>query len=90
MLRAATVMALAVLCGISFASSTSSKDAPTVPLTPAQYDAQWAQRLQLEPGRIEQTSMKCGLPPLAPLGCRVGPCVCDQTGQNCQWQFICN
>jgi hypothetical protein len=37
-----------------------------------------------------QASMRCGLPPLPPLGCRVGACVCDQMGQNCQWTFICD
>lgn len=37
-----------------------------------------------------QSSMRCGLPPLPPLGCRVGACVCDQTGSNCQWTFVCN
>lgn len=31
----------------------------------------------------------CPLPPLPPLGCKVGPCVCDQNGQNCTYQFIC-
>lgn len=34
-------------------------------------------------------NLSCGLPPLPPLGCKVGPCVCDQYGQNCQWTFIC-
>ena len=37
-----------------------------------------------------QASMSCGLAPLPPLGCRVGSCVCDQSGQNCRWTFICN
>lgn len=31
----------------------------------------------------------CPLPPLPPLGCKVGPCVCDQQGQNCQYLMIC-
>tara|TARA_R110000868_G_scaffold190125_3_gene433740 strand:+ start:116 stop:307 length:192 start_codon:yes stop_codon:yes gene_type:complete len=31
----------------------------------------------------------CGFAPFPPFGCRVGPCVCDQAGQNCQWQIIC-
>lgn len=39
---------------------------------------------------LAQGSMSCGLPPLPPLGCRVGSCVCNQFGQNCQWQFVCN
>ena len=39
---------------------------------------------------LHKTNMACGLPPLPPLGCRVGACVCDQNGRNCQWTFICN
>lgn len=35
-------------------------------------------------------NMSCGLPPLPPLGCKVGPCLCDSMGQNCQWAFICS
>lgn len=38
---------------------------------------------------IKAQNLNCGLPPLPPLGCRVGPCVCDQTGTKCQWTFIC-
>lgn len=34
-------------------------------------------------------SAMCPLPPLPPLGCKVGPCVCDQRGQNCQYQMLC-
>ncbi len=34
-------------------------------------------------------NLACGIPPLPPLGCRVGRCICDQNGQNCQWEFIC-
>lgn len=34
-------------------------------------------------------NMSCGLPPLPPLGCQIGACVCNQYGQNCQWTFIC-
>lgn len=35
-------------------------------------------------------NMACGLPPLPPLGCKVGPCVCDKNGQNCQYTFVCS
>lgn len=35
-------------------------------------------------------NMSCGLPPLPPLGCKVGPCVCDKNGNNCQWTFVCS
>ena len=31
----------------------------------------------------------CGFAPFPPFGCRVGACVCDSTGQNCQYTFIC-
>lgn len=34
-------------------------------------------------------NLACGLPPLAPIGCKVGLCVCDQNGKNCQWTFVC-
>lgn len=34
-------------------------------------------------------NLSCGIPPIPPIGCKVGPCVCDQNGQNCQWTFIC-
>lgn len=37
-----------------------------------------------------QGSISCGIPPIPPVGCKIGSCVCDQTGQKCQWQFICN
>ena len=33
-------------------------------------------------------SMYCGLPPLAPPGCKY-LCVCDNYGQNCRWMLIC-
>lgn len=37
-----------------------------------------------------QSSMACGIPPIPPLGCKVGACQCDQYGQNCAWTFVCN
>lgn len=43
-----------------------------------------------DPRFLHKANMACGLPPLPPLGCKVGACVCDQNGQNCQWTFICN
>lgn len=39
---------------------------------------------------IQAQNLACGLPPLPPLGCQVGPCVCDEHGRNCRWTFICN
>ena len=35
-------------------------------------------------------SLKCGIEPIPPIGCEVGPCVCDSRGKNCEWQFICD
>ena len=41
-----------------------------------------------------QSSMQCGMAPLPPIGCRVGQCVCEQSGwgtaEKCRWTFICN
>ena len=42
-----------------------------------------------EPVLVAQSSLACGIAPIPPIGCRVGACVCDQNGQNCQWTFIC-
>ena len=36
-----------------------------------------------------QSNLACGIPPIPPIGCKVGPCVCDQYGRNCKWTFIC-
>ena len=38
---------------------------------------------------VQYGSLACGIPPIPPVGCRVGACVCDQYGQNCQWTCIC-
>lgn len=38
---------------------------------------------------IKLASMKCGFRPIPPFGCKVGVCVCDSDGRNCQWTFIC-
>lgn len=38
---------------------------------------------------ITKANLSCGLAPLPPLGCSIGSCVCDQNGNNCHWQFIC-
>lgn len=40
---------------------------------------------------IPVQNLNCGIPPIPPIGCKPpGVCVCDQTGQKCQWQFVCN
>lgn len=31
----------------------------------------------------------CGFKPFPPLGCKIGPCVCDANGKNCQYVVIC-
>jgi hypothetical protein len=38
---------------------------------------------------VTPVNFSCGLPPIPPMGCQLGPCVCDQTKTSCQWQFIC-
>lgn len=43
-----------------------------------------------DPRYLRKTNLSCGIPPIPPIGCRVGACVCDQYGNNCQWTFICN
>jgi hypothetical protein len=40
--------------------------------------------------KIAQSSLKCGIPPIPPIGCRVGSCACDQNGNNCHWTYVCN
>lgn len=39
---------------------------------------------------IQKVNINCGLPPLPPIGCSVGACQCDASGENCQWTFNCN
>jgi hypothetical protein len=34
-------------------------------------------------------NLSCGIAPIPPIGCKVGPCVCDEHGQNCKWTFTC-
>ena len=34
-------------------------------------------------------NISCGIPPIPPIGCVIGNCVCD-SGGNCSWQTICN
>lgn len=54
--------------------------------------AQTRSMLKLPPNAslIRVQNMSCGFAPFPPFGCKVGPCVCDQSGRNCQYQFICN
>jgi hypothetical protein len=42
-----------------------------------------------ESKHLSKVNMSCGLPPLPPLGCNVGDCVCDRNGNNCHWTFVC-
>jgi len=39
--------------------------------------------------RITKANLSCGIPPIPPVGCKVGACLCDSTGRNCQWTFAC-
>ena len=90
MLRVIMAAALVAVCGMTFADTTPRTEAPTVAtIAPVQYEAELVRRLQLDPGKIEQTSMSCGIAPIPPIGCRVGACVCDQYGHSCQWTFVC-
>lgn len=54
--------------------------------------AEWAEGTQSTQQRLAQSTLgsilRCGLKPLPPLGCIVGPCACDQYG-NCQWVLLC-
>jgi hypothetical protein len=49
---------------------------------------------QSSAGRFDEftqvVNLSCGIPPIPPVGCKVGACVCDRNGRNCQWTFICN
>lgn len=38
---------------------------------------------------VALANLACGIPPITPVGCKVGPCACDQNGQNCHWTFVC-
>jgi len=38
---------------------------------------------------VTKVNMMCGIPPIPPIGCRVGPCQCNQFGQNCQFVMVC-
>lgn len=38
---------------------------------------------------ITPININCGIPPIPPIGCRIGPCQCDASGRFCQWTFIC-
>ena len=48
------------------------------------------QQIESSDGSFNVASINCGIPPIPPIGCRVGACVCDQYGRNCQYTFICN
>lgn len=37
---------------------------------------------------VHVANLSCGIAPIPPIGCKVGACVCDQYGSNCQWTFI--
>jgi hypothetical protein len=35
-------------------------------------------------------NIQCGIPPIPPIGCEVGDCVCDSSGSRCHYEFVCN
>jgi hypothetical protein len=39
---------------------------------------------------VKVFNWSCGLKPLPPMGCQIGACVCDEDGDNCSWQTICD
>ena len=39
---------------------------------------------------MASANLSCGIPPIPPIGCKTGPCVCDRNGQNCDWTFFCS
>jgi len=39
--------------------------------------------------QITPVNIKCGIKPIAPVGCSGAICVCDTYGNNCRWDFIC-
>jgi len=39
---------------------------------------------------MKKANLSCGIPPIPPIGCTVGACICDQYGRNCRWTFVCN
>jgi hypothetical protein len=41
-------------------------------------------------GYLQKVNLSCGLPPLPPVGCKLGSCVCDANGNNCRWTFVCD
>jgi|ETNmetMinimDraft_13_1059891.scaffolds.fasta_scaffold139436_1 hypothetical protein len=49
-----------------------------------------SQQIEKPDGSFDVANISCGIPPIPPIGCRVGACICDQHGRNCQWTFICN
>jgi len=51
-----------------------------------------AMMVALMPGSFAYSQIsvvKCGVPPIPPVGCKVGDCVCDQSGNNCHYVFVC-
>jgi hypothetical protein len=44
----------------------------------------------LIPASFATANMSCGIPPIPPIGCHVGPCVCDARGMDCHYEFVCN
>jgi hypothetical protein len=38
---------------------------------------------------FKKINLSCGIPPIPPIGCKVGACQCDQNGNNCRWTFNC-
>ena len=37
---------------------------------------------EIHPNNFQKVNMSCGIPPIPPIGCQVGACVCDQNGKK--------
>lgn len=87
------LVSIALLAASSIAAAVPAAPAPAgVPLRDQiKQSADAAKATTIRDGRIlvAQVSLACGIAPIPPIGCKVGPCVCDQSGNNCQWTFIC-
>lgn len=97
----AGIFAVALMSGIAFANpvfdDSVQKDEPVAAAIHQQLlnhsgqgNGTYSKLFGGNEGSMMKVNMACGLPPLPPLGCKVGACVCNQYGQNCQWTFVCS
>ena len=83
-----TILVLAV-AAVAVGVLTRS-EAPTVREGPMGNDLVLINRsLDDQSYQVAQLTLKCGIPPIPPDGCKVGECACDSHGQNCKWTIVC-